>query len=306
MPHPVVRVLGLWKRFGTTVAVRGLAFELHPGEVVGLLGPNGSGKTTTIKLMLGLLRPSSGTVEVFGHAVDGGLGGRAGKVGAMVEAPALYPWMSGRDNLRLLATMANLDAGRVDAALELSGLGDAARRKAGDYSVGMRQRLGVAMALLRDPALVILDEPTIGLDPGGQRDIEALLRRLRTEGRTVLLSSHQLGEVERVCDRVIILKEGCKVFEGSRDSLPAAPHGFHVRVDDANRATAVLRGLPGVASVATDDSDAGALIVQAQARDAGAVTAALVNAGISVVEMRPVEASLEALFFHLTGRRDAA
>ncbi|GAB4328291.1 MAG: ABC transporter ATP-binding protein [Dehalococcoidia bacterium] len=306
MSGPVARARNLSKRFREKVAVEALDVEMHPGEIVGLLGPNGSGKTTTIKLMLGLLRPSTGTVELFGRPVDGGPGDHAANVGAMVEAPALYPWMSGRDNLRVLARMARLGDSAVDAALELSGLGEAAHRKAGNYSVGMKQRLGLAIALLGEPSLVILDEPTIGLDPGGQRDIESLLRKLRNEGRTVLLSSHQLGEVERICDRVIILREGRKAFEGGRDSLPAARHSFQVRVDDANRAAAALRALPSVASVAIAGSGPDALIVEAQPGDAGAITAALVNAGVSVEEFRPVEASLEALFFDLTGRRDAA
>lgn len=307
MADPVVRVQSVSKRFGRALAVDGLSFVLYPGEIVGLLGPNGSGKTTTIKLMLGLLRPSAGTVELFGRAVErGSLGAFASRVGAMIEAPAFYPWMSGRDNLRTLARMAGLSEDVVDATLERVGLGDAARRKASTYSVGMKQRMGLAIALLRDPPLIILDEPTTGLDPAGQRDTEVLLRRLRNDGRTVLLASHQLGEVERICDRFLILDRGRKLFDGSRDALPPASNRFRVRVQDRARAAGILSRVPGVAAVAADETDSAAMFVEAPLEAAGAITAVLVHAGITVEEVRPVEDTLEALFFKLTGRRDAA
>ena len=214
---PLVEVTGLTKRYGDTLAVDGVDLTVRPGEVYGFLGPNGAGKTTTLRILTGLIAPTSGVVRVLG-----GRPGQAdvlGRTGSMIESPAFYPYLSGLDNLRLLAEYADVPRRRIDEVLELVDLADRARDRFSTYSLGMKQRLGVAAALLKDPELVILDEPTNGLDPAGMRDMRRLIRELGSDGRTVLLSSHLLGEVQQICDRVGIIDSGRMVAEHNVEEL---------------------------------------------------------------------------------------
>jgi ABC-2 type transport system ATP-binding protein len=217
-----IRCQGLSKRYGSTVAVDGLDLAVEAGQVFGFLGPNGSGKTTTMRMLLGLVRPTSGRAWLNGSVLPDPDG--LHRVGAIIEEPAFYPWLSGHRNLEVLALsgppLPRADA--VERALERVGLGPVARRKLKAYSQGMRQRLGLAAALLRDPALLLLDEPTNGMDPGGIRELRSLLRTLADGGATVFLSSHLLGEVEQVCDRIAMLHAGRLVWEGTVAELTAA------------------------------------------------------------------------------------
>ena len=199
---------GLTKRYENRFAVRDVDLELQAGEVFGFLGPNGAGKTTTIKCLLGLIQPTSGEVRLFGEPLRGNLPRLLRRVGAIVEAPAFYPYLSGRDNLRSLAMIDGLPRARVEEALRTVDLLDAANRPFSTYSLGMKQRLGIAATLLRDPLLIVLDEPTSGLDPAGQLEVRELIPRLAREGRTIFISSHQMHELQQICDRVAILKLG--------------------------------------------------------------------------------------------------
>jgi ABC-2 type transport system ATP-binding protein len=205
-----VHTEGLTKRYGNLTAVDALDLDVRAGEIYGFLGPNGAGKTTTLRMLLGLVRPTSGSIRVLGEPP-----GRHGGVGALIEGPAFYPYLSGRDNLRVLARYSGTHAGRIDVALDLVDLAGRAGDRYGTYSLGMKQRLGMAAALLKDPRLLILDEPTNGLDPAGMADVRTLIRRLGAAGCTVLLSSHLLGEVQQICDRVGVIAGGRLVAEST-------------------------------------------------------------------------------------------
>src|SRR5438105_106368 len=278
---PPVATRGLAKRYGEIVAVDGVDLTVEPGDVFGYLGPNGAGKTTSLRMMLGLIRPTEGTVELFGRdpLVDGAkaLGGVAG----FVEGPRFYPYLSGRKNLRLLADYDDGGARlRIDEVLDVVELRDRAGDKVGGYSHGMRQRLGIAAALLRRPRLLLLDEPTTGLDPAGMRDMRDLVRRLAGEGITVLLSSHPLAEVEELCNRVAIIRKGRIVYEGRLgDLLATAATGFRLRSPELERAKALLLAQPGIGEVTSVD---GSLRFQADEEAVAALSIALVQARIGV------------------------
>lgn len=292
----LVEVSGLTKRYGDTLAVDGVDLTVLPGEVYGFLGPNGAGKTTTLRILTGLIAPTSGSVRVLG-----GQPGQAdvlGRTGSMIESPAFYPYLSGLDNLRLLAEYAGVSRQRIDEVLELVDLADRARDRFSTYSLGMKQRLGVAAALLKDPELVILDEPTNGLDPAGMRDMRRLIRELGTGGRTVLLSSHLLGEVQQICDRVGIINSGRMVAEHNVDDLRGEQE-LVVRADPKDQAQAILTGFGSVHQY--DDT----LRVAVDAARAAEVNAALVGAGIAVSELHMTERALEDIFFELTTEEKA-
>jgi ABC-2 type transport system ATP-binding protein len=228
-----IRCEGLSKRFGATVAVDGLGLEVRAGQVYGFLGPNGAGKTTTIRMLLGLIAPSAGRAWLLGRPLPDPR--VVAETGSMIEEPAFYPWMSGRANLEVLsATGGGSPAGEVPRVLALVGLGDVAARKVKTYSQGMRQRLGLAAAMLGRPALLIIDEPTNGLDPAGIREFRGLLRELAAEGTTVFLSSHLMAEVEQVCDRVAVIVRGHLVEEGPTATLGATRRRVRVTVADAD------------------------------------------------------------------------
>ncbi len=263
------------------------------------MGPNGSGKTTTLRMLLGLIRPTSGTARVLGKEPGDPAGLRG--VGALVESPAFYPYLSGRDNLYVMATYAGVSPARVDEVLDTVELTRRAGDKVRKYSLGMTQRLGVAVALLKDPELLILDEPTNGLDPRGMADVRAIIRKVGRGERTVLLSSHLLGEVEQICDRVGIVREGRMIAEAPVHELRGR-EGLAVRAEPLKEALSTAQMLPGVEKAWVDDDMLRLLTDPGRVPE---INAGLVRAGLRVSELRPVERSLEEVFLQLTAGRDA-
>jgi ABC-2 type transport system ATP-binding protein len=293
-----VEVRGLVKTYGEITAVDHVDLTVREGDVYGYLGPNGAGKTTSLRMMLGLIRPTEGTVNLFGRDPLDGIKALEGVAG-FVEAPRFYPYLTGRRNLELFAA---LDGGgardRIDEALTTVDLAGRAGDKVGGYSHGMRQRLGIAGALLRQPKLLLLDEPATGLDPAGMRDMRALIRRLADGGMTVLLSSHLLPEVEELCDRVAIIRSGSIVYEGAiADLKQMGASGYRLRTTDDERALAVCEAQPGIADVRRG---AHAIHLSADEQAAAALSVALIEAGAAIIELVRETATLEDLFFHLT------
>ena len=296
---PPVAARGLVKRYGDIVAVNHVDLTVERGDVFGYLGPNGAGKTTSLRMLLGLIRPTEGSVELFGRdPLVAGAKALEGVAG-FVEGPAFYPYLSARKNLRLLADYDDTGAReRIDGVLELVELTDRAKDKVGGYSHGMRQRLGIAASLLREPQLLLLDEPTTGLDPAGMRDMRALVRRLAGEGITVLLSSHLLSEVEELCNRVAIIRKGRIVYEGKLDDLLAtACTGYVLRTNDPERARTVTLTQAGVENV---ELNGAGLRFQADEEAVAALSIALGQARIGVTALVPEAASLEELFLGMT------
>ncbi len=297
---PPVEVRGLVKTYGEITAVDHVDLTVRRGDVFGYLGPNGAGKTTSLRMMLGLIRPTAGTVRVFGR--DPQLSVRALEgVAGFVEAPRFYPYLDGRTNLRLLAALDGDDAPRrIDEVLEVVELTDRGGDKVGGYSHGMRQRLGLAAALLRRPKLLLLDEPATGLDPGGMRDMRRLIRRLADDGITVLLSSHLLAEVEELCNRVAIVRKGRIVYEGELEDLRrTAGVSYRLRTVDDERARRVCAAQPGIES--TDGAGTGVITFQpADDQALAQLSLALTEAGALILELAPRSATLEDLFFELT------
>ena len=293
-PPPPVETSGLTKRYGTLTAVDALNLTVRPGEVYGFLGPNGAGKTSTLRMLLGLVRPTAGTVRLFGRPP--GAPGQLDRVGALIEGPGFYPYLSGRDNLRVLARYAGTPSGRIRTVLELVDLVARAGDRYANYSLGMKQRLGVAAALLSDPRLLILDEPTNGLDPAGMADMRALIRRLGAAGCTVLLSSHLLGEVQQVCDRVGVVARGRLVAESTVAELRGTA-SLRVVADPLDVAADRARALLGAERVRVVD---GGLDLAVDPDRAAWINAELVDGGLAVRELRPKERDLEQVFFELT------
>ncbi len=284
----------LTKRYGPLTAVDALALEVRAGEVYGFLGPNGAGKTTTLRMLLGLIKPTSGSVRLFGRAP--GVRGHLSRVGSLVEGPAFYPYLSGRDNLRVLARHAGVARDRIPVVLDQVDLTGRANDRYGMYSLGMKQRLGVAGALLKDPRLVVLDEPTNGLDPAGMADMRRLVRRLGAAGCTVLLSSHLMTEVQELCDRVGIISAGRLVAESTVAELRGESR-LRVVAAPLDAAATVARDLLGAEAVRISY---GSLDLAVPPADVAAVNARLVGAGIAVSELTRQERSLEQAFFDLT------
>jgi ABC-2 type transport system ATP-binding protein len=296
---PPIRARGLVKRYDDVVAVDHIDLNIHAGDVYGFLGPNGAGKTTTLRMALGLITPSEGSVELFGRdPLRAGARALEGVAG-FVEAPHFYPYLSARKNLELLAALDGSGARElIDQVLETVELAPRAKHRVGGYSHGMRQRLGIAAALLRRPRLLILDEPATGLDPGGMRDMRRLIQRLAGEGITVLLSSHQLPEVQELCDRVAIVDAGRVVYEGALTDLRRqGGAGYKLRTTDDPTALGILREQPGIENA---HAAAQALAFDADEETAGAVSLALARSGIGVLALTPELATLEDLFFRLT------
>ena len=296
-PAPL-EVRGLVKRYGELTAVGGVDLTVNVGDVYGYLGPNGAGKTTSLRMMLGLIRPTAGTVRLFGRDPQQTVRALEGVAG-FVEAPTFYPYLTARRNLELLAAFDGGDAPkRIDQALETVELSERAKDRLGGYSHGMRQRLGIAAALLRDPKLLLLDEPATGLDPAGMRDMRVLIRRLADQGMTVVLSSHLLAEVEEVCNRVAIVRTGKIVYEGEiADLKRGAGTSYRLETTDDGRAVAIAQAQPGIADVRiqheriTFTGDEGAVAELSQA---------LVEAGALIKALAPQTVTLEDLFFSLT------
>jgi ABC-2 type transport system ATP-binding protein len=300
---PPVAARGLLKRYGDIVAVDHVDLTVERGDVFGYLGPNGAGKTTSLRMLLGLIRPTGGAAQLFGRdplqdgarALDG--------VAGFVEGPRFYPYLSGRKNLRLLADLdGGAAAGRIDEVLDVVELSDRAKDRVGGYSHGMRQRLGIAASLLREPKLLLLDEPTTGLDPAGMRDMRELVKRLAGEGITILLSSHILAEVEELCNRVAIIRKGRIIYEGLlHDLLASAGGGYRLIATEPEHARTVLltHGIDGVQLVD------GELRFQADEDVVAAVTIALGQAGIGISALVPQTATLEELFLGMTEQEAA-
>jgi ABC-2 type transport system ATP-binding protein len=301
-----IKAVGLSKRYGELAAVDGLDLTVERGELFGFLGPNGAGKTTTIRMALGLIHPSGGTIEVLGSTVTAS-GGPLELVGALVEEPAFWSYLSGRRNLEAFARAGSGRADvrtrldRIDEVLHTVGLTDAADKRVKQYSQGMRQRLGIGLALLGDPQLLMLDEPTNGLDPSGMREIRGLLRRLADGGTTIFISSHLLSEVEAMCDRVGVMARGKLVAEGPPGTLEGPTDRIRIGVDDVAGAKALLERLAGTdVEPSTSASGPGVLTVTlSDGLGPADVNAALVRGGIAVHALEPQRDTLEDVFLHL-------
>jgi ABC-2 type transport system ATP-binding protein len=276
--EPVVAVEGLTKLFGEVTAVDDLSFTVERGQVYGVLGPNGAGKTTALRILTGLERPTEGTTRLFGTTVVPGCRELL-RVGAMVEQAAFVPQLSGMTNLKLWweAAGSRLAEADLEGALEVAGLGDAVHRKVKTYSQGMKQRLGFARALLARPELLILDEPTNGLDPGEIREIRGLIGRLTEHGATVLLSSHHLSEVEQTCTHVVVMNQGRLVADGTVSDLIGSAGSVYVEVDDRERAQSILRQVTSVTGVVAQGDG---LVVDQSSGSRADLAAALVGAGL--------------------------
>lgn len=296
----VIRTHHLTKRYKTLTAVDNLNMQVYRGEVFGFLGPNGAGKTTTISMLLDLIRPTAGSVEVLGYDIRTQARPALQQVGALVEA-AFYPYLSARDNLWVMAQMSDggVSRKRIDAVLEQVGLAARATDKFQTFSTGMRQRLGLGAALLHDPDLLILDEPTNGLDPAGMLEIRRLIRHLAQDReKTIFLSSHLLHEVEQVCDRVLILDRGQTIAVGQVDELLQQSGHIEIHIAAPERAQAVLQRLDWVDKVLLRE---GVLYVDAPPERAADLTAALAAEGLYLHGLKVAERSLESFFLAVTG-----
>ena len=295
----VLRTIGLSKTFGKFEAVKKINLELRRGEVFGFLGPNGAGKSTTVGMILGLIAPTSGSIELFGVKQDGKHWAALRRIGAIIEEPAFYPYLSGWDNLLVLAnSIGHIPESKITEVLERVSLLDRSKDQYGHYSMGMKQRLGIASTLLRDPELIILDEPTNGLDPAGTKEIRDLIPQLAEENRAVLLCSHLLHEVELVCSKVAIIKQGTVVANAPIKELLSRGNILQIKVTDKEKATALLRSLSWVKSVKTEGDY---LMVDVPGDRSGEVNLALAQKGIMVTELVNRTASLESVFLELTG-----
>ncbi len=297
----IVETHGLTKRYGSGVlAVDSVDMSVRRGEVYGFLGPNGAGKTTTLRMLVGLIKPTSGTAVVAGHQ-PGEPAGLA-RIGSLIESPGFYPYLSGRENLRVVADLASVDQKRVDEVLDIVELASRAGRKFGTYSTGMKQRLGVAAALLKDPDLLILDEPTNGLDPQGMAEMRKLIKDIGQGDRTVLLSSHLLGEVEQICDRVGVISNGHLVKQSTVQEL-LGEEGVLVRAHPIDQAQELLTKMFGPAAISRQD---GAIRLKTKPQNSLEINRRLTAVGIGVSELRPFERSLEEVFFQLTGEKQGS
>jgi ABC-2 type transport system ATP-binding protein len=300
----VVDTHGLTKRYDgrrgqpPVVAVAGIDLTVRRGQVYGFLGPNGAGKTTTLRMLVGLIRPTSGRASVLGRPP--GAPDALAKVGSIIEGPGFYPYLSGADNLRIVARYAGVEADRIGPVLEAVDLAGRHDDKFATYSMGMKQRLGVAAALLKDPELVILDEPTNGLDPAGMRDMRALIIDLGRQGRTVILSSHQLAEVQQICDRVAVIGHGRLIAESTVGALRGGSE-LVVSATPSDVARSTLEEMPAVSQVRSVGAD---LRVRVDDRHTAAVARQLVLAGVDITQLRRDERQLEDVFFEITADSD--
>jgi len=299
MADVILQTQGLTKRFGGRTAVDNLSLHVERGDIYGFLGPNGAGKSTTLRMLLGLIRPTAGRIEFPVQGLRWDYLRARSKIGAIIETPAFYENFSARRNLQLLASLSGgVVSKRVDEVLEIVGLKDRAREPVKVFSYGMRQRLGIAQALLPTPQLIILDEPTNGLDPQGIQQTRQLIRRLKDELRlTILLSSHLLAEVEQLCNRIGIINEGRLLYEGEPAGLVAPTTRFKLKVDNTDSTFELLAKDP---TVTVNRNGTAYLYVDAKAEHIGDVNALLVSNGIKVYELTPNQESLEEAFLRLT------
>ena len=316
MSELIIQTQGLTKAYGQHMAVDHLNLEVRPGDIFGFLGPNGAGKTTTIRMLLGLIRPTAGQALLFGMSTQTDLPAILYRIGAIIETPVFYPYLSGRDNLRVLAAASGMDAGwrsenRIDSVLELVEL----RRHANDpyqaYSLGMKERLGIGAALLADPELILLDEPTNGLDPAGVHEIRQLIPALAAQGKTVFLTSHLLYEIQQVCNRVAVLVKGKLLRQGNVSDLLQEGEQLLVRLNtprETQRAWQVLEqarasgsGWIGEINPAEDSPSNRALRVGMPVRQSSEITALLARQELYVADLVPYRTSLEDYFLQLTG-----
>ena len=283
----------LTRRFGDETVVDSIDLEVRTGELFGLLGPNGSGKSTTLRMLTGLIRPSSGHAEVLGRKP----GATTQRVGAVIEEPAVYPYLSGRENLELLARLVGAGSDAVEEQLETLGLTGAADRPAGAYSTGMRQRLGIAAALVHGPDLLFLDEPSAGLDPSGMVEIRELLEQLAGGTRTIVVSSHLLTEIDQICDRVAVIHEGRLVFQGELDELHRGDREeLQARLQPREAATKVLDDL----DIGHRDDADGQLVIDAGPDRTPEIVRAFVDADVDVHEIGERRRSLEQAYMEVT------
>jgi ABC-type multidrug transport system ATPase subunit len=295
----VLRTTNLTKQYGKRIVVNNLNLEVNRGEIMGFLGPNGAGKTTTIRMALGLIAPTAGSVEILGQDVASHGARILPRVGALVETPALYLYMSGRNNLRAVASvLGGVPASRIDAVLELVGLRYRQKDRVRTYSLGMKQRLGVAMALLQDPDLLILDEPANGLDPAGIVEMRDLMHRLTSEGKTVFISSHLLPEVQQICTRVAIINLGKLVKVSTIEELISGHGEFAVTVERTADAVALVKAQPWGKDAHLDNH--GALITKAPGQRGRDLNLFLVNAGFVPETITQSTQDLEQVFLELT------
>ena len=295
---PIVKTKGLTKRFGKAsrqiLAVDDLSIEIRRGNIFGFLGPNGSGKTTTIGMLLGLIRPTSGEIELFGQDTRQDLPSLLRRNSAVMENSPLYPYLSGHDNLKYFArAIGGINPNRIEEVLEIVGLKKRAKSKTKTYSLGMKQRLSIAIALLNDPELLILDEPTNGMDPSGIIEVRELISELGKQGKTIFLSSHLLHEVEQVCNHVAILNKGRVIAQGPVSELLHRGKRLQLRVSDIDSAVSLIKEIEWITTIETDDEF---IFIEAPEDKAPEVNEILVKNGIRVSEMRMSENSLEDFF----------
>jgi len=305
--EPLIIASGLTKRFRRLLAVNDLNLEVGWGEVFGFLGPNGAGKSTTLRMMVGLIRPTSGRVSLFGHDVWTRRHRALKNVGAMIEAPAFYKYLSGRDNLRVLANTGGDCTGKqIDEALDTVGLLGRAGDKVNAYSQGMRQRLGIALAIIGKPDLVLLDEPTNGLDPQGMKEVRMLIGQLASDfGQTVFLSSHLLYEVEQVCTRIAVINKGRVIESGRVSDLLGGSSVYDIKVDNAAKALGVMDKIEWV-EAAPRPEDSATLNVKLSGGDSAELNRLLVEQGVGVSALMPRRTSLEELYLSLMEGDNAA
>jgi ABC-2 type transport system ATP-binding protein len=309
----VISTSRLTKAFGKLVAVNDLHLEVMRGDVYGFLGPNGSGKTTTIRMLLGLIRPTAGRVVIFGMDTAYQMPAILARAGAIVETPVFYPYLSGRDNLRVVAAASGMLSGkantrRIEELLELVDLRSYAKLLYRKYSLGMKQRLGIAATLLTDPELMLLDEPTNGLDPAGMVEMRQLIARLAALGKTVFLSSHLLNEVQQVCNRVAILQRGNLIKQGNVDELLRGKEQVLVRLqsqEETQQAMAALqeareRGADWIGAIQEEMNGRHALRIDAPQARSAEINALLARRELFAAELHPYEGSLEEVFLQLT------
>ncbi len=298
----IIRAFDLTKRYGTraaksVLAVDQVSFTVEEGQVFGFLGPNGSGKTTTIGMLVGITNPTSGAFSLFGASDPTGLLAARSRVGATLETPNFYPYMNGRDNLRIAAAVKGVERPRIEECLELVGLADRAKHRFRTYSLGMKQRLALAATMLNDPDLIILDEPANGLDPQGMREIREIIRILADRGKTIFLSSHLLWEVERTCSHVAIVRKGRIVTCGTVEEVIGEGNLVLLRAGDEDTLAGAMERYPEATSVRRTDEG---IVVGLSSGDLAGVTRYLAEQGIYLSHLAPHRQSLEEVFIDLT------